>query len=95
MKLHTGFKGWVLKLPYHTMSKGVKFTNSSVDAVIEQLHALIREYGGMVPYLMLQPQLVNRQEYGVVVLDGNIAYEIDANALRVCGVSILSLILYD
>jgi hypothetical protein len=83
MRSHTGFKGWVLKLPYRTMSKGVKFTNSSVDAVIEQLHALIREYGGMVPYLMLQPQLVNRQEYGIVVLNGNIAYEIEANALRV------------
>jgi len=61
MGKHTGYKGWVLKLPYHTCSTGVKLMNMTVDKVMDNLRVHIQKYGSTVPYVMLQPQLQNRQ----------------------------------
>jgi hypothetical protein len=73
MERHPGYQGWVLKLPFCTMSKGLKFA-TTMDQVLQRLALIIREYGESVPYVMLQPKLANRQEYKVVVLNGEAKY---------------------
>jgi len=46
----------------------------SSDDVITKLRKSAREYGPWFPYAMLQPTLLNRMEYKIVVLNGKAIY---------------------
>jgi hypothetical protein len=73
-----GEDGWVVKAPYETNSQIIKFCKTKA-AVAATLKSLSISLSGCIPYLMVQPCLVNRTEYKVVLLAGVAAYVASIN----------------
>jgi len=66
-------RGWVIKHPFVTMREGIKWCETT-DQVITNLAISTAKYGGRLPYTMIQPRLLNRKEYKVVVLGGKASH---------------------
>ena len=66
-------KGWVIKHPFVTMREGLKWC-ALPDHVFENLARATATFGGRLPYTMVQPRLMNRKEYKVVVLGGQASH---------------------
>jgi len=62
-------EGWVVKHPFVTVHEGMRFC-SSHDDVRSCLAVTTANFAGRLPYTMIQPKLLNRKEYKVVVLGG-------------------------
>ena len=75
-------RGWVLKFPFVTVKEGMKFCKTKAE-LLHQLDIATGKFGGRIPYAMVQPCLVNRKEYKVVVLDGK-AHHILPQKYGVC-----------
>ena len=65
--------GWVIKLPFVTMREGMIFAAKRVD-VFRGLELVAFKYGSRVPYAMIQPRLVNRKEYKVIIYNGRASH---------------------
>lgn len=68
LREHTEGCGWVVKPPFCTNCEGVTFCKTAED-VYGVLHSMEETFFERdLPYLMVQPTLVNRKEYKVVCL---------------------------
>ena len=79
MALHNEGAGWVVKHPFVTMREGLKWCQTT-DLVFANLARTTRKFGGRIPYTMVQPRLLNRKEYKVVVLAGKASHIIPQRA---------------
>jgi hypothetical protein len=66
-------KGWVIKLPFVTLREGMIYASTKSD-VYSGLELVAAKYGNRVPYAMIQPWLVNRKEYKVIVCNGRASH---------------------
>jgi len=85
---HNEGEGWVVKHPFVTMREGLKWSRTQ-DNVLQCLAISTAKFGGRIPYTMIQPRLINRKEYKVVVLDGEASHIIPqcANGITCEGVA--------
>ena len=65
--------GVVLKAPFTTNSSAIRFLKC-FRALSRQVAAWFSKFGGNIPYLILQPCLLNRKEYKVVCLGSKPMY---------------------
>jgi len=56
--------GYVVKFPYTTNSTGIAFC-PDLTSVCEKMVRASKSYDGRIPYALIQPRLINRQEYKV------------------------------
>jgi hypothetical protein len=70
---HNEGKGWVIKLPFVTMREGMIFATTKSD-VFNGLEIIAGKYGSRIPYAMIQPCLLNRKEYKVIVCNGRASH---------------------
>jgi hypothetical protein len=73
MEKYNEGKGWVIKLPFVTMREGMIYASTKSD-VYSGLELVAAKYGNRVPYAMIQPWLVNRKEYKVVLFNGRASH---------------------
>jgi len=66
-------RGWVIKHPFVTMREGIRWCETT-EQVVTNLAIATAKYGGRLPYTMIQPRLLNRKEYKVVVLGGKASH---------------------
>ena len=71
--------GWVVKHPFVTVREGMKFC-SSHEEVRDQLAIVTASFAGRLPYTMIQPKLINRKEYKIVVLNGKASHILPQNS---------------
>jgi hypothetical protein len=64
---------WVIKLPFVTMREGMIYAKER-SCVFKGLEIIAAKFGNRVPYAMIQPWLLNRKEYKVIVLNGQASH---------------------
>ena len=72
-------RGWVVKFPFVTVREGMRFCKTP-DEVFKALEIAAGKFGGRIPYAMVQPCLLNRKEYKVVVLNGKASHLLPQSA---------------
>ena len=79
LESHNEGRGWVVKFPFVTVREGLKFCKTERD-VMHALDVSAGKFGGRIPYAMVQPCLINRKEYKVVVLNGKASHVLPQDA---------------
>lgn len=64
---------WVLKLPYTTNRNGLKYVRS-VEELFSVLWSRYEQFGAYIPYVMLQPCMLNKREYKLIFLNGEFSH---------------------
>jgi hypothetical protein len=76
---HNEGLGWVVKLPFVTMREGMIYAKQRSN-VYKALEIMAAKFGNRIPYAMIQPRLLNRKEYKVIVLNGRVSHVLPQGA---------------